>query len=406
MDTWNGKVEEWPKVRFGDVCEIVARQVDPKLDQYAKLPHISGVNIESGTGRLLFLNTAAEDKVTSNKYLFYSGDVLYSKLRPYLRKALAVDFQGVCSADMYPLRVDRDYLDPEFTAWLLISDSFTKYADGESRRARMPKLNREQLFNWTAQIPPLSKQKTINSYIKWQFDKYIRSRMAAKAQLEAAETLPAAYLRSIFQGPEAESWLILPLGEAGEISSGITLGRRVSDRETRPVPYLRVANVKDGHLDLSDVNEIDATEAEIEKLRLKSGDLLLTEGGDADKLGRGTFWEGQIPDCIHQNHIFRIRFDPSRFCHRFVAAQIASPYGKAYFLAHAKQTTGIATINQKVLSAFPLMVPPVREQKRIALMLDARRTEAERVHSALADRLKAIERLPASILSRAFIGAR
>ena len=100
-------------------------------------------------------------------------------------------------------------------------------------------------------------------------------------------------------------------------------------------------------MDLSDVYDIEATDEEIDRLRLRVGDLLLTEGGDADKLGRGTLWRGELPLCIHQNHIFRVRFDLEQFSPDFIAAQTASPYGKAYFSAHAKQTTGIATITDR-----------------------------------------------------------
>jgi hypothetical protein len=159
------------------------------------------------------------------------------------------------------------------------------------------------------------------------------------------------------------------LGDVAKIVSGITLGRPVRAKPTRPVPYLRVANAKDGWLDLSDVYQIEATEDEIQKCRLHYGDILLTEGGDPDKLGRGTFWEEQIPECVHQNHIFRVRLPREEFCYDFVSLQIGSPYGKAYFFAHPKQTTGIATINRTVLNRFPLLFPSLPEQRRIAARL-------------------------------------
>jgi len=187
--------------------------------------------------------------------------------------------------------------------------------------------------------------------------------------------------------------------------SGVTLGRKLRNGDTRTVPYLRVANVKDGHLDLSDVNRIEATDAEIQKLRLRFGDLLLTEGGDPDKLGRGTFWKGEIDECIHQNHIFRVRFDLEEYSPEFVSAQIGSAYGKAYFLAHAKQTTGIATINQKVLAGFPLLTPPLVEQLRIAEVLDEQMAAVSRVRKALDHELSTINALPAALLRRAFSGA-
>lgn len=170
----------------------------------------------------------------------------------------------------------------------------------------------------------------------------------------------------------------------------MTLGRRIEGEDIREVPYLRVANVKDGHLDLMDVATTLAATREIAALSLRKGDLLLTEGGDADKLGRGTIWEEQIRECIHQNHIFRVRFGQD-FEPAFVAAQIGASYGKAYFLLrHAKQTTGIATINQRVLKAFPLMVPRLTIQREIVESLREQTTATGSAISAARAELDAI----------------
>ncbi len=128
---FNSQAKECPTMRFGDIATIVAPQVDPKKPEYGALPHVNGENIESGTCRITFLNTAAQEGMTSGKYLFDPGDVLYSKLRPYLRKVTVADFRGVCSADMYPIKVDPSHLDSHFTAWMLVSDRFTEYADRE-----------------------------------------------------------------------------------------------------------------------------------------------------------------------------------------------------------------------------------------------------------------------------------
>lgn len=180
-----------------------------------------------------------------------------------------------------------------------------------------------------------------------------RARTAAEAQVEAASLLRSATLRSEISAGRQRGWPVVSLESVSEIVSGVTLGRDPPAASTRTVPYLTVANVKDGYLELDDVRSINVTEPELEKWRLKPGDLLLTEGGDPDKLGRGTVWRGEIVDCIHQNHIFRVRFRSSELLPEFAAAQVSSPYGKAYFLAHAKQTTGIVTINQHVLRTFP-----------------------------------------------------
>jgi len=198
--------------------------------------------------------------------------------------------------------------------------------------------------------------------------------------------------------------MIVKLGDVADIVSGITLGRPLRGQATRRVPYLRVANVKDRWLDLSDVYEIEATEAEIEKCRLRYGDILLTEGGDADKLGRRMYWEEQLPLCLHQNHIFRVRLPSDAFCPEYTAFQFGSPYGKAYFAAHAKQTTGIATINRRVLENFPLVRPPLANQRRIAARLREQLAEVAQARAAVQAQLAAAQAIPAATLRQVFEG--
>ena len=135
----------WKQVPLSEVCRVVEGQIDPRDAEYRDLPHINGEVIESGSGRLLSLRTAAEDGLISGKYLFAPGMVLYSKLRPYLRKVTIAPSRGVCSADMYPLMFDPERVDAHFAMFSLLAEPFTRYAVEESRRARMPKLNRAQL---------------------------------------------------------------------------------------------------------------------------------------------------------------------------------------------------------------------------------------------------------------------
>lgn len=102
-----------------------------------------------------------------------------------------------------------------------------------------------------------------------------------------------------------------------------------------------------------------ATAEEIERYRLEANDLRLAKGGDPDELGRGTLWDGSVPDCIHQNHVFRVRLHDKRLTPRFLNWLVGSGRGKRYFLRSAKQTTGIASINMTQLRAFPVLTPPL-----------------------------------------------
>jgi type I restriction enzyme S subunit len=180
----------WEEATLGKLAEIDAELVDPTLPEYKDLPHINGTVIESGTCRLLPYNTAAEDGMTSGKYLFTPGDVLYSKIRPYLRKATKVDFAGLCSADMYPLTVTDERLLPRFLMWSLVSPPFTAYAAEHSGRARMPKLNRKQVFSYSFPLPQTDEQQRVVEHldkVQAQTEDLKRAQRAAEAELDRLE---------------------------------------------------------------------------------------------------------------------------------------------------------------------------------------------------------------------------
>jgi type I restriction enzyme S subunit len=251
-------------------------------------------------------------------------------------------------------------------------------------------VTRKEVESLEILCPPLPEQRRIAARLREQLAEVAQARAAVRAQLEAAQLLPAPHLREVFAENQVNQWPLRPLGEVAEVTGGITLGRDFRGRPTRSVAYLRVANVKDGWLDLSHIKQTEATEEEIQSCRLRFGDMLLTEGGDPDKLGRGSYWQDQIPECIHQNHIFRVRFDLGCTDPAFMAYQFGSPYGKNYFFGHAKQTTGIATVNRTVLVRFPLRIPGYAERVEIARRLTREKREAEN--------------LPVALLRKAFCG--
>jgi type I restriction enzyme S subunit len=162
-----------------------------------------------------------------------------------------------------------------------------------------------------------------------------------------------------------KEWRVEKLGWLSEIVSGVTLGTTRSSMSGITVPYLRVANVQDGYLDLSEVKTITVTIQELEKLRLKDGDVLMNEGGDFDKLGRGTVWRGEISDCVHQNHVFRVRPQTETLRSDYLAFWSQSQLGKKYFVLSSKQSTNLASINSTQLNAFPIAVPIAAEQDTI-----------------------------------------
>ena len=160
-------------------------------------------------------------------------------------------------------------------------------------------------------------------------------------------------------------WSVRKLGSMARIISGVTLGSKESTSGGLDVPYLRVANVQDGYLDLTEIKTVRIGRQELDKLRLLAGDVLMNEGGDFDKLGRGSVWSGEIENCVHQNHVFRVRTDSTRLLPYFLAFYSESSFGKKYFLISSKQSTNLASINSTQLNAYPIALPSLEEQQAI-----------------------------------------
>lgn len=203
---------------------------------------------------------------------------------------------------------------------------------------------------------------------------------------------PGDSVQGLFGVPE--SWRWLRMDAITELASGVTKGRNLAGRSVSSLPYLRVANVQAGHLDLEIIKTIDVPHDEIDEgLLLQPGDVLLTEGGDWDKLGRSAIWSGEINRCTHQNHVFRAR-PLGAMLPRWISMFTNSPDGRTYFQTCAKRTTNLASINMTQLRACPVPVPPFAEQRRIvahvdelmALLdrLEQRLTSARSSHAAFA----------------------
>lgn len=195
-----------------------------------------------------------------------------------------------------------------------------------------------------------------------------------------------------------KGWKQVPLQTVAEVRTGLSKNAR-REGATLTRPYLRVANVQDGTLDLSDIQEIDVPAGQTSRYTLQAGDLLLIEGnGNPENLGRGCLWRGQIPEAVHQNHVFAVRTHrDGRLLPEFLELLVHSRYGRDYFLSCAKGSTGLTSLNSTQLKGFPVILPPFEEQIRIARVVDtwgaaikttnSHLTNSRRQRDALADRL-------------------
>lgn len=166
------------------------------------------------------------------------------------------------------------------------------------------------------------------------------------------------------------SWRRVRFEDVAVTTGGVTLGRKVSNRKMICLPYLRVANVKRGEIDLEVIKEVSIAEDEIDRYALREDDLLMTEGGDWDKVGRAAIWKGQIPICLHQNHVFRSRMRSAEIPPVWFERYFNSPDGRRYFESASKQTTNLASINMRQVRGCLVPFPPPAEQRRIVAKVD------------------------------------
>lgn len=254
---------------------------------------------------------------------------------------------------------------------------------------------------WCAVPSDLSEQAAIARILDAVDTALERTRAAVKC----AEDLNHALLHELLErGPargrligekRPSHWTMRSVAEVAEVGSGVTLGKDVSGFKSVELPYLRVANVQDGHLDLSTIKTVRIKIDEVDSYRLTPGDVLMTEGGDIDKLGRGTIWGGQIENCLHQNHIFRVRAHRDLLLPEFFALVVESDIAKRYFNRVAKRTTNLASINKTQLRNFRFPVPPsMVEQRQIVDAMKA----SKKILAGLSARQAALLELKTSLM--------
>ncbi len=255
------------------------------------------------------------------------------------------------------------------------------------------------LTNAEIPVPPLDDQIRI-AHLLGKVEGLIAQRKQHLQQLD--DLLKSVFLEMFgFRDQTYTKWTIDALEVYTGIVSGVTKGKKYNSKDLIEVPYMRVANVQDGHFVLDEIKTIFVTQKEVDQYLLLSGDLLLTEGGDPDKLGRGSVWKNQIENCIHQNHIFRVRINEHlKINPYYLSALIGSRYGKSYFLKSAKQTTGIASINSTQLKKFPVIIPPIELQNQFATIVE----KVENLKSRYQESLTDLESLYGALSQQVFKG--
>jgi type I restriction enzyme S subunit len=324
-------------------------------------------------------------------------------------------------------------ISPDYLAYGLRAAGSTKQLDRLFTGTTIKHLPQEKLRQVQIALPPTAEQERIVTAIEEAFSKLDAGEAGLRVVRQLLKRMREAILTAAVTGrlvpqeptdtpvaklladlgvqaaepdgvPELPpSWAWTELGVIADVVGGVTKdSKRQSDPSFVEVPYLRVANVQRGFLDLETITTIRVAPEKAAQLELRTGDVLFNEGGDRDKLGRGWVWEGQIASCIHQNHVFRARLSDG------VEPKLVSiwgnTFGRGWFETRGKQTTNLASLNLKTLKAFPVPVAPVEEQPRILAEVERQMSFLGACERAVGTGLARSAGLRRSVLKAAFAG--
>lgn len=396
----------WEWCAFDDVALIAQNLVAP--EQVRDLPHIAPNHIEGRTGRLLDFRTVAEDEVISPKQRFFPGQIVFSKIRPYLRKSALVDFDGVCSADMYPIwpseAIDRGYL----LSWLL-SEDFRDEAMEHQGRTLLPKINQTGLKRTRLPLPPLPEQRRIVA----KLDHLSARSRAAREHLARTTTLAArakqAILAAAFRGDLTAEWREAHEFGSAESAKLNDLCRSLTDgdhqappKAEKGIPFITISAINTGKLCLEKATRFvpaSYRDALKETRRAERGDILFSVTGS---LGIAALVDTDTP-FVFQRHIAILKPDETRVRIEFLFHMLGSPEVRRRAFEEA---TGVAqlTLSLSKLRAFDIPCPNLEEQDEIVRRIESAFARIDRLTEEAGRAAHLLDRLDERLLARAFRG--
>lgn len=364
-------------------AKYVFREIDDRSmagdEELLSVSHLTGVTPRSEKNVTMFM---AEDYTGAK--LCKDGDLVINTMWAWMGALGVSSTTGIVSPAYGVYRQFQQRLRPRYMDWLFRTPmyvaEYTRRSTGvNSSRLR---LYPDRFLDMPVVIPSIEDQDRIVAFLD-QKTAEVDAAIAKKErliellaeqrgiQINQAVTRglqPNVALRDSgveWLGVIPQHWESVPLKHVSAVQSGLTLGKNYAQlRGAKRYPYLRVTNVQDGYIDLSEVTEITMPVREARNYLLRTGDILVTEGGDIDKLGRGNCWYGEIEDCLHQNHVFAVRV-LCKVRPEFVSLITSVPYARRYFTTTANKTTNLASTNKTKLGNLPLLVPPLQEQDAI-----------------------------------------
>lgn len=291
-------------------------------------------------------------------------------------------------------QIDRDYLARYLRSPAALSYYKAKLRGTTARRRSLPA---EIFLDLPVPVPVIDDQRRI-AEVLGQADAVRAQRLRSLSLLN--ELAQSAFDEMFGPSQAHPPWDRLTVDEVGQVQGGLQVTATRAELPTK-TPYLRVANVHRAALDLRDIKLLGVTASEFTRTRLQAGDLLVVEGhGNAAEIGRVAVWDGSVHECVHQNHLIRVRLDESKILPEYAEAYLNSPEGRKHLLRAANTTSGLNTISTRVVKAAPIALPPMTLQRIFVQQL----TRIRALRETLGQHAQELDRLGNSLQHRAFRG--
>ncbi len=312
------------------------------------------------------------------------------------------------------LRINFHCINPKIIAYWLNSPEGKDLLRGiTSATTSVAAIYQKSLMSLKVPVPPLIEQQQIAA----KLDELLAQVDIIKTRLDIIPKVLKRFRQSVLAAATSgsltkewrekndivEAWGNIKLIDIADIKGGVTKDSKKQSTADEEVPYLRVANVQRGFLELSEIKTIHVPASKLATMLLEENDILFNEGGDLDKLGRGWIWEGQIKRCSFQNHVFRARLYDKNNQAKYISWW-SNSRGLEYFLRSGKQTTNLASINKTMLSNLPISLPSSGEQTEIVRRVEQLLTYADQIEQRVKDAQAKVNHLTQAILVKAFRG--
>lgn len=399
-------------VSLGEAVELNPRADRGQLSDDLEVSFVPMAAVEAATGRMDTSTVRRFGELKKGYTIFREGDVLFAKITPCMENGKMAVARGLrngvgCGSTEFHVLRPRSGVDPHYIYYFVSSGQFRARAahhmTGAVGQKRVPVAHLEQC---EVPLPDLEEQRRIVAEIQKQFSRLDEAaanlrRVAAKLKRQKAAVLKSAVDGTLLVECGAKSWRWDKFGSVAKVISGLTKSPKRLQLPRR-LPYLRVANVYANELRLNEIEEIGVADSELEKLLLRRGDLLVVEGnGSVDQIGRVAIWDGSIAECVHQNHLIKVRLS-DEVLPEWALIWLLSPAGRQEIEQVSSSTSGLHTLSTGKVARLPIPVPPRAEQQRIVAEVDRRLSIVREVEAEVGTNLKRAQALRQAILSKAF----